>query len=87
MLGRLSPAIRKRLEHVVKNPTIKTWDDAHTIIIGSDGWMTLWQAVIAVDPTFPRSGRVTELGGKVVKEWERIPSQKLLIQALKYATH
>lgn len=88
MFGRLTPDIRKRLERVVKNPTIKNWEDAHTIIIiGADGFMTLWQAVIRVNPSFPRTGRCVDLNGRVLQGWSRIPDKHTLVRALKYATH
>lgn len=80
--GRLTPDIRRRLQAVVNNPTQETWSNAHSIIINPHGRVsTLWQAVMAVDPTFPNAGpRRGEL-------WERIPSQDLLVRAIRYATH
>lgn len=50
MFGRLKPTIRRRLQSVIDNPCSDTWDKAHGIIVGSDGWMTLWQAVITIGP-------------------------------------
>jgi len=81
MFGKLSPAIRRRIEAVVSQPTQETWEDAHCIIIGSDGWMTFWQAVIIVDPFFPRIGPSPD------SEWSEIPSRAVLRTALQYATH
>jgi hypothetical protein len=49
--------------------------------------MTLWQAVIEVDPTFPKRGRSTDNDNKVIKEWTRIPDRKLLERAIRFATH
>jgi len=43
---------------------------------------TLWQACIAVDPTVPRSGKVTDQEGNTVENWQSIPSQKTIIKAL-----
>lgn len=87
MLGRLRPKERTRLRAVVYHPTEETWEDAHSIIVGADGHTTLWQAVIAVDPTFPREGPAIDARGRLVGRWKRIPSQDLLLEALKYATH
>lgn len=87
MLGPLKPRERTRVRAVLYQPTEETWDDAHGIIVGGDGWMTLWQAVIAVDPTFPRVGPSTDVRGRVVERWKRVPSQELLLAALRYATH
>lgn len=87
MFGRLAPDIRERLQAVVDNPTEKTWDNAHSIIVGAYGWTTLWQAVIAVDPSFPRSGPRVDQKGRVLEGWVRIPDRRTLLSAIKYATH
>lgn len=87
VFGKLRPDIKTRLRAVLYQPTEETWDNAHTIIVGADGWTTLWQAVLAVDPTFPRVGPSHDARGRVVERWRKIPSQETLIQALRYATH
>jgi len=84
MLGVLDNNYKDRIRAVVENPTQKTWDDTHCIIIGSDGWTTLWQAVLAVDPSFPRSARHNEDGST---NWTKIPNTGTILQALNYATH
>lgn len=85
--GPLDQSIRRRIRRVITSPNARNWEDAHSVIIGSDGWMTLWQAVIAVDPTFPRTGRVTNQKGDVLEEWRRIPSTDLILRAVRFATH
>jgi hypothetical protein len=87
LFGRLDEEMRERVRAVAVNPTVETWQDAYSVIVGSDRWLTLWRAVLAVDPSFPRVGRSTDQQGNVVKEWARIPSQELLLRALRYATH
>ena len=87
MFGKLKPEYKTMLRAVLYHPTEETWEDAYSIIVGSDKWMTLWQAVIAIDPTFPKEGPSTDSRGRVVKRWRRIPSQALLLAALQYATH
>ena len=79
--AKLGPDIRRRIDAVVSNPSQKTWEDAHSIIVGSDGSMTLWQAVLAVDPSFLRTGPYGS------DEWDEIPDQKTLLKAIQYATH
>jgi hypothetical protein len=89
--GPLSGSIRLRLRALLDNPTPETWDDAKGIVLcaaeGLGLGLSLWQAVIAVDPAFPRVGRHTDVEGNVVREWERIPTTELLEQAIAYATH
>jgi hypothetical protein len=89
MFGALSPRLRARIIHFIQNPCFETWDDISSIIINwaSAEACTIWQAVICVDPTFPRSGRVTDQKGKMVREWERIPTVETLKKALEFATH
>lgn len=87
MFGKLKPEYKTMLRAVLYHPTEETWEDAHSIIVGADEWMTLWQAVIAIDPTFPQVGPSTDSSGRVVKRWRRIPTQALLLAALQYATH
>jgi hypothetical protein len=87
VFGKLRPEYKRALRAVLYHPTEETWEEAHSIIVGADGWMTLWQAVIAVDPTFPKVGQRTDVRGRVVERWRRIPSQNLLMAALQYATH
>lgn len=77
MFGPLKPAIRKRLDAFFASPDVKHWNDVYSIIIGADGWMTFWQAVIAVDPSFPKVGKSTG--------WDRAPDLFTARRALKYA--
>jgi len=87
VFGKLKAREKARLRAVLYQPNEETWSDAHGIIVGADRWTTLWQAVLAVDPTFPKTGPVTTSRGGTVKRWARIPSQQTLIAALRYATH
>jgi hypothetical protein len=83
----LAPDVRARLQAVLDNPTIETWEDAHGIILRTEPKsLTLWQAWIAIDPRALRHGRLTDLEGNVIEEWERIPDRFTLMRALKYAT-
>jgi hypothetical protein len=86
MFGPLQPEQRQRLEAVLRKPSARTWDDAYSLIVGADGWTTLWQAWIAVDDDAPRTGKRTDQAGRVVEGWKRIPDQLTLYRALRYAT-
>ncbi len=55
------------------NPTPEEWDGISGIIIDSSPLTTIWNAVIELDPTFPKRGRIYNDNFKVVKEWEKIP--------------
>jgi hypothetical protein len=95
--GKLGNDVRARLTAAIENPGEATWDDAYSIILNRDVGLglTLWQAVIAVDPFFPRTGPRSrwvedgsELGGhsEPVSGWERTPSAETIVQAINYAT-
>lgn len=83
----LSADVRDRLAAVIARPDNETWEDAHGIILnGSVGLgLTLWQAVLAVDPSFPKRGP-SYTHGHATGQWERIPSADLIRQAINYAT-
>ncbi len=81
IFGNLAPDLRRRLEAVIENPNHETWDNAYSICIS--GFTTLWQAVIAIDPTFPRTGPVEDRAGHRLKGWERVPDQLTLYRALR----
>jgi hypothetical protein len=47
------------------------------------GCTTVWQAVIAVEPTFPRSGK----SGRTARErWAKYPDAMTVARAIKHAT-
>lgn len=84
MFGSLKdrPDIKKRIYKYLSNPTYDNWDDISSIIIDWKSFSTVWNAMIAYDPTFPRSGRVTDEKGKVIKEWSRIPTPFEVMKAI-----
>jgi hypothetical protein len=85
MFGPIGSDIRKRLLRVLKNPTDKTWEDAHTIIlVGSGKYLTLWQAWIAVDPSAPEIGPRSNMKRRLEK-WSKVPTQENLFDAIRYA--
>jgi hypothetical protein len=55
-VGPISPARLQRLRRVLTTPTQETWDDAYSIILRHEPslHLTLWKAVLAVAPDFPR---------------------------------
>jgi hypothetical protein len=87
-LGTLGQDVVKRLRALMTKPSQRTWDDAHCIILRQrgpyGGGLTLWQAVISVDATFPRTGRVTD-GRRTIKPWPRVPDAVLIARAIRYA--
>jgi hypothetical protein len=83
MLGPIGQDVGTRILALLRDPNINTWEDAHCILIQSN--LTIWQAVIAVDSTFPKTGRTTNTAGDTLEEWARVPDQVTLVRAVKYA--
>lgn len=86
MFGPLDAECRARLKAVLKNPTEETWDDAFSLIVGKDGFTTLWQAWCKVDPNAPRSGCRYNMDGKKISGWPAIPDELTLYRALNEVT-
>ena len=84
--GKLSTPIQARLQCYADNPTEVGWDDIHGIILSQESMMTVWQAVIELDPSFPRRGPSEDSDGKRIRGWERIPTADQFYQAINFAT-
>lgn len=82
MFGSLQtrPDIKNRIYNYLENPSFENWDDIHCIIIKN--FKTVWNAMIAYDPTFPKQGRATDSKGRVIREWQRIPSPFEVMKAI-----
>jgi len=81
----LNEDCRGRLERYINNPnpTPGDWDDISSIIIDGSGMgMTVWNALIEFDPTFPKVGRRFDFNWNVVREWERIPPGFIVARAI-----
>lgn len=73
MRGQLNAECRARLNAVIANPTEETWDDAYSLIVHGGSLTTLWEAVLRVDHSFPKTGPSEDLAGNRVEGWKRIP--------------
>lgn len=89
MFGYIDIGIKKRIFEFFENPNFDTWNDIAGIIIfwGKGQTSTIWQFVLEIDPTFCRKGRSTNLKGKMIDEWEKIPSIETVKKAIIFATH
>lgn len=80
IFGRLKPALRKRIRAYWLNPTERGWEDVYCMIVGGDGWMTVWQAWIKLDADAPRSKPCDE-------PWPKWPDRDTFERILRFATH
>lgn len=81
MFGKQPYENLKRVQAYLNEPTADRWDDISGILV--DGHSTIWQLLIELDSTFPKSGRTKDVMHKVVEEWERIPTPLEVLRAIK----
>lgn len=86
IFGGFNPDCRERIEEYVNNQNTETWDNCCHIIIGGKSFLTIWQAVCDLDPSFPRRGRSEDFNGKMADEWKQIPSIELFERAIRYGS-
>lgn len=87
MFGKISPRIEKRIKNYINKPSFDNWEDIKGLIINPEGKMTtIWNAIIEVDSSFPSKGRTEDMEGNIIEEWERIPTELQILQAIKKAT-
>ena len=69
-----------RIKAYIDHPGFESWDDINPIIIYRG--VSLWAAIIEVDPTFPRScGSIRGIPAE--GKWRRFPSAELVLAAIK----
>jgi hypothetical protein len=83
--GPLSAVAKARIAALLEQPCDDTWGNAHGIVLFHE--TTLWQAIIAIDPTFPKHGRSSDGKGGKIGSWPRIPTRELTMKAIRFATH
>jgi hypothetical protein len=81
----LSHSIKKRIKRFLANPCADTWDDIHGVIIKPIG-TTIWNAVLEMNPDFPRTGRAVDLNGNIIRKWTQIPTPFQVLLAIKRST-
>lgn len=90
--GKVGPAVQERIQVFIDRPGYETWDAIYGIILtptkrcncsNRKGCNTVWQAVIAIDPTFPRSG---SSGATAAQRWRKFPDAMTVARAIKHAT-
>lgn len=78
--GPLPADAKRRVLALLKKPSQETWDDAFTILLQPPK-LTLWAAVQAVDPSYPRTSPRAANGRCL---WS-IPDQLTIARALRHA--
>jgi hypothetical protein len=80
-LGPIGEDIKQRIVTYFRKPTAENWDDIQSILISRG--TTIWQAVIGVDPSFPKTGRRYTPDGTLIREWEKVPSPQAVLMAIR----
>lgn len=88
MFGPLSPDAKARIMAFIDAPSLKGWNDIYSCLISGEGMVTIWQAVIAVDPTFQRIGKPVKdpARAKASQVWDRYPDPLTVARAIRHAT-
>jgi hypothetical protein len=81
MLGKLSDEKKENIMDYLKHPSYNQWEEISHYLIAPN--KTLWQAVIAIDPTYPKRGRKTDTQGKILKDWDVIPTAEQIKDAIR----
>ena len=84
ILGDLDPVVKARLRSFLDAPSKRTWDAAYSIVLSTGAshcscmprCRTLWQAVCAVDPSFPKRKK---------KVWGKVPDTFTAMRAIRHA--
>ena len=84
--GPLRPGVKKAIIQFLDKPSAKAWDRIASIVIRyGRNPSTVWQAVIATDPTFPRATNSVPPGERPdpARQWPRVPDAVLVARAIK----
>lgn len=80
--GPLDAQLKARIRAFLAKPSIKTWVDVHTIIIRKRGHLTLWEAVLEIDPEIQPWFPPAPNG----QGWRKVPSPFVVLRAIQNAT-
>jgi len=83
-VGLLPSHIKSALYNYVEFPTQDNWNDIYSTVISTGKTSTVWQAVLAYDPSFPDRIPVTAIDPDNVR-WPRIPSPEVFAKAIAIA--
>jgi len=81
LLGETRIDSQRRIQRFLNHPSAETWDDIHGILITPR--VTIWQAVLAIDPSFPTVGRRRDELNRVIREWSAIPLPLTVMRAIR----
>ncbi len=81
--GPLSDEVKMRLRRYLVAPSAEGWHDIHGIILSWNPIRTVWQALIHVDASTPRSG--PRHGMHETPKWTWWPDAVTLMRAIRWA--
>ncbi len=94
VFGALAPDVRARIVRFLDAPSAATWDGCYSVVVNERGTLdgrvplTVWQAVVALDPSFQDIANPEPRGARLRPEekWRRIPDALLTARAIRAAT-
>lgn len=81
MFGSFSKNAALRIQSFLNEPNSDRWNDIAGLLI--NGRDTVWQAILEIDSSFPRSGREYDEFNNLIKDWDRIPKPLEVQRAIK----
>jgi hypothetical protein len=84
--GKLKQPLKEALYNYYEFPNNDNWNDIYGMVIATGRVATVWQAVLAIDPTFPRSIPADAWETEDAARWSRIPTRDEFVKALNYVT-
>ena len=85
LFGPLTPLVKARIMAFMDNPCAATWDNCASIIVNKRGIITVWQALLRADPSFPHSAGAPTTS-TLSARWHRVPDPFTVARAIREAT-
>jgi hypothetical protein len=83
MFGFLKPYMKEAIYAFLECPNNDSWNEIYGMVINKGKISTVWQAVLAVDSTFPDKLTKVAFEDEDVVMWPQIPSRELVLDALR----
>ncbi len=81
--GPLSPDLQVLIVVAAASaPDPETWNEAWSLTISTNPYMTLFRAIITIYPSFPAPDNSSGF-----MKWRQLPTTDMIINAVHYATH
>jgi hypothetical protein len=84
----ISDDAKDQIRALIAAPSAELWDRCRLFVLAipkNDKPITLWRAITAIDPSFQKVAGPRDARG--VTTWDRLPTPKMIEDAIAWATH